>query len=309
MEGGNYSPFFYSSSSGEGRGELWHLFLIIVWGRVFIIFYLRWSVGVAFLTRISIYHQVNAKRKNIEYIKLLWHVSEYIAAIWTDNFDIVPGKFRYDGSMQRPLVFVARSYLQDTMRYIAVRNSNTGTSLVTYCLARLRLVDFNSSYQILNFVASDSVLWINQALVAEIWESSLQIDFGYFILYLVVLSIFVRGRIWILWSSNYYLLYGVWIFTVIKTWTKVIKFPLLIDWLNGAGLSAHDPSVTTNGGEWTWFVIELAKNFGLICTFFSRQSWKTQWWTSAMSLSSVLKFVMLSALWPIYCALLRKSIF
>ena len=217
MEGGNYSPFFYSSSSGEGRGELWHLFLIIVWGRVFIIFYLRWSVGVAFLTRISIYHQVNAKRKNIEYIKLLWHVSEYIAAIWTDNFDIVPGKFRYDGSMQRPLVFVARSYLQDTMRYIAVRNSNTGTSLVTYCIATLRLVDFNSSYQILNFVASDSVP--------------------------------------------------------------------------------------------CWFVIELAKNFGLICTFFSRQSWKTQWWTSAMSPSSVLKFVMLSALWPIYCALLRKSIF
>lgn len=245
-------------------------------GYLFYIFYLRWSVGVAFLTRISIYHQVNAKRKNIEYIKLLWHVSEYIAAIWTDNFDIVPGKFRYDGSMQRPLVFVARSYLQDTMRYIAVRNSNTGTSLVTYCIATLRLVDFNSSYQILNFVASDSVPWINQALVAEIWESSLQIDFGYFILYLVVLSIFVRGRIWILWSSNYYLLYGVWIFTVIKTWTKVIKFPLLIYWLNGAGLSAHDPSVTTNGGEWTWFVIELAKNFGLICTFFSRQSWKTQ---------------------------------
>ena len=107
----------------------------------------------------------------------------------------MPGKFRYDGSMQRPLVFVARSYLQDTMRYIAVRNSNTGTSLVTYCIATLRLVDFNSSYQILNFVASDSVPWINQALVAEIWESSLQIDFGYFILYLVVLSIFVRGRI------------------------------------------------------------------------------------------------------------------
>ena len=82
--------------------------------------------------------------------------------------------------MQRPLVFVARSYLQDTMRYIAVRNSNTGTSLVTYCIATLGLVDFISNYQILNFVASDSVPWINQALVAEIWESSLQIDFGYF---------------------------------------------------------------------------------------------------------------------------------
>ena len=56
--------------------------------------------------------------------------------------------------MQRPLVFVARSYLQDTMRYIAVRNSNTGTSLVTYCIATLGLVGFISNYQILNFFIS-----------------------------------------------------------------------------------------------------------------------------------------------------------